>query len=426
MEAGTKKFGLWAVTAPERPKSRSFEGERSCDVAVIGGGYTGTSAALHLAERGTDVTLLEAEEIGNGGSGRNVGLVNAGLWMLPDDIVKAAGPDYGERINTVLGNSPQLVFELIKKHGIQCEAQPTGTLHCAHSKGGYAYLKERETQWQRRGAPVKLLERVQAAEMVGSKSFHGALLDRRAGTVQPLAYVIGLAKAAAGAGAKLHEYSPVTRLVREDGRWRLDTRGGILRARAVILAANGYIDKLFDHLKKNFIPFHWFQFATGPLPERVRRTILPGGQGAWDTATVLSSYRLDQAGRLIVGSVGQIEGWANGLHQKWAQRTIRRVFPQVGNFDLEYGWHGVIAMTADHIPRFHILGPDLFMAASYNGRGIGPGTVFGKLLAGLAMGASSDEMPLPVSPPEPIRLRKARELFYESGARLYHFVQRRI
>ncbi len=426
MEAGNKVFGLWAATAPQRLKLAAFEGERSCDVAVIGGGYTGASAALHLAEAGVDVILLESQEIGYGGSGRNVGLVNAGLWMLPDDIVKAAGPKYGERINAVLGRSPELVFELIKKHNIQCEVQSTGTLHCAHSKGGYAYLKEREAQWQRRGAPVKLLGRDEAAQKTGSPAFHGALLDSRAGTVQPLAYVLGLARAALNAGASLHEHSPVTQLVREGDRWRLATQNGNVKARAVIMATNAYIEKIYDHLKEGFIPFNWFQFATSPLPERIRRTILPEGQGAWDTDTVLSSYRLDQSGRLIVGSVGQVEGWAYGLHQKWAQRTIRRVFPQVDDFKLEYSWHGVIAMTADHIPRFHILGPDLFMTANYNGRGIGPGTVFGKLLAGLAMGASTDDMPLPVSQPQSIGLRKARELFYESGARLYHFVQRRI
>jgi glycine/D-amino acid oxidase-like deaminating enzyme len=426
MEASTKKYGLWAVTAPQRPVLPTLEGDLIADVAVIGGGFTGVSAALHLAEAGTDVVLVEAEEIGYGGSGRNVGLVNAGLWMLPDDIVKAAGVDYGERINSVLGRSPELVFELIEKHGIECEAQHKGTLHCAHSRGGFAYLKKREAQWLCRGAPVKLLERTEAAEKVGSPAFHGALLDMRAGTVQPLAYIYGLAQAALCAGAKLHDHSPVSKLLREGDRWRLTTSRGTLRAKSVIVATNAYLNNIFGNLIDCFIPFNFFQFCTAPLPKRVRRTILPEGHGAWDTNTILSSYRLDQSDRLIVGSVGQTEEWAYGLHKGWAQRTIRRVFPQIDTFELEYGWYGVISMTTDHVPRFHILGPDMFMVTSYNGRGIGPGTVCGKLLAGLALGASTDDMPLPVSEPQSIGLRKLRALFYESGARLYHFIQRRI
>lgn len=425
MEDRTANFGLWAATAPPPPALTPFEGDQTTDVAVIGGGFTGVSAALHLAEAGTDVVLLEAKEIGYGGSGRNVGLANAGLWVLPEDIVKELGPDYGERLNTVLGASPDLVYGLIEKHGIQCEAIRNGTLHCAHSPSGYRYLQEREVQWGRRGAPVKLLSRQDAAAKIGSDAFYGALLDLRAGTVQPLAYVYGLAHAAVRAGARLHIKSPAISLQRKDNRWHLRTPSGTLQARAIIMGTNGYLDHVFGELQDTFIPFNYFQFSTPPLPEKVRQSVLPDRNGTWDTATVLTSYRLDEAGRLIVGSVGQAQGFARGLHRNWAERTIRKVFPQIGRVQMEYGWHGVIAMTVNHIPRFHILGPDLAMVTGYNGRGIGPGTAFGKLLAELVSGASEKDMPLPVLKPQPIFLRKLRELFYETGARLYHTVQRR-
>ncbi len=425
MEDRAVNFGLWAATAPEPPALTPFTGDQTTDVAVIGGGFTGVSAALHLAEAGTDVVLLEAEIIGHGGSGRNVGLTNAGLWVLPEQIVKELGPDYGERLNTVLGNSPDLVYHLIEKHGIPCEAVRNGTLHCAHSPAGFRYLQEREAQWGRRGAPVSLLNRQEAAAKIGSDAFHGALLDLRAGTVQPLAYVHGLAHAAVRAKARLHIRSPVTGLQRLNGRWHLQTPAGTLKATAVIMATNGYLNHVLAELKATFIPFNFFQFATPPLPENVRRSILSGGHGAWDTATVLTSYRLDRTGRLIVGSVGQAAGFARKLHRNWAQRIMRRVFPQVGQVGMEYGWHGVIAMTTNHIPRFHMLGPDLVMVTSYNGRGIGPGTVFGKMLADLVSGGSEKDIPLPVLKPQPIFLRGLREVFYETGARLYHTVQGR-
>lgn len=418
--------GLWSETAPPAPKLSPIKGEHSADVAVIGGGYTGLSAALHLAQAGRDTIVLEAREIGFGGAGRNVGLVNAGLWLMPDDVVRIVGQTYGERLIEVLGASPDLVFGLIEKHGIQCEAVRKGTLHCAHCPGGFRALQKREAQWKRRGAPVTLLSREEAAPKIGSDNFYGALLDHRAGTIQPLAYAYGLAQAAKCAGARLYEDSPVAGLKRESNHWRLTTPTGSVLAKAVILATHGYPESAFKHREKELIPFNFFQIATSPLPENIRRTILPGGEGAWDTNLILSSFRLDRSGRLIVGSVGQVENKGYSLHQSWVRRTIRTIFPQVGPVSLEYAWNGRIAMTVDHIPRFHMLDENLVSVCSYNGRGIGPGTVFGKLLAELVLGASPDTIPLPVSKPKTILTRNLRGLFYEAGARMYHLMQRRL
>jgi len=426
MEDRATSHGLWAVTAPPPPDLNPLEGEHAADVAVIGGGYTGLSAALHLAQAGKQVILLEARDIGYGGAGRNAGLVNAGLWLMPEDVLKIAGKPYGERLLAVLGASPDLVFDLIEKHAIECEAQHNGTLHCAHSSGGLQALRQRETQWQERGAPVNLLPREEAAAQIGSNAFLGALLDRRAGTVQPLAYAIGLARAAVDAGAALYKNSPVTGFERRSGRWRLDAPAGSVHAKAVVVATHGYPVEAFSQHSKNLIPFNYFQFATAPLANDVLKTVLPGKNGAWDTALILSSYRLDQAGRLIIGSVGQVSGMAYGLHRQWVQRTIARVFPQVGEVALEYGWHGRIAMTTNHMPRFHILDTDMVMVTSYNGRGIGPGTVFGKLLAEYVLDGKAENIPLPVVQPSRVFMRGLRGLFYETGARLYHFVQRRI
>lgn len=426
MHEKTLSHGLWAVTAPAPPETRNLKGEVKADVAVIGGGFTGLSAALHLAEAGSAVALLEAREIGFGGAGRNVGLVNAGLWLMPEEVEKKVGPVYGARLVEVLGHSPDLVFELIEKNNIPCEAIRKGTLHCAHSPGGYRGLQQRETQWKARGAPVRLLSREQAAAEIGSESFYGALLDERAGTVQPLAYAYGLAKAAQQAGASLYTESPVSDYSRERDVWRLTTPEGTVIARSVILAIQGYPDFAFRDHRQAVIPFNFFQFATPPLPEAVRKTILPGGQGAWDTHLILSSYRLDQAGRLIVGSVGQVENGGYRLHEKWALRTIGKIFPQIGETQLEYAWNGCIAMTVDHIPRFHVLADNMVMVTSYNGRGIGPGTVFGKLLAEYALGGAVQDIPLPVTKQKGVFLRGLRGLFYETGARAYHLLQRRV
>ena len=418
--------GLWNITAPAKPELAPLKGDQNTDIAIIGGGYTGLSAALHLAKSGRESILLEAEDIGYGGAGRNVGLVNAGLWLMPEELLRLAGSEYGEKLIRVLGHSPDLVFQLIDEHGIACEALRNGTLHCADSKTGYKALQQREEQWLKRGAPVRLLERDEAAAKTGSTSFYGALLDNRAGTVQPLAYAYGLANAAVKAGAGLHNQSPVIRYEKNKDGWKLFTPTGTLKAKSVIIAVHAYPGHAFKSNKKSMIQMNFFQFSTPPLSKEVLKTVLPERQGAWDTNLILSSYRLDAAGRLIVGSVGTVEGFAYDLHESWVKRTIKKTFPQVGDTNLEYGWYGTFAMTTNHIPRFHILDKHMAMITSFNGRGIGPGTVFGKLLAEYVAGGFLEDIPLPVSKIDPILSRNLWELFYETGARLYHFIQRRI
>ena len=422
--------GLWADTAPALPDFSSFEGERETDIVIIGGGYTGLSASLHLAEQGVDTVLLEAETIGFGGAGRNVGLVNAGLWLMPDDVVKIIGKEYGERVIEELGNSPDLVFDLIEKHGIECEAIRKGTLHCADSSGGLKALRQREEQWQKRKAPVRLLSKEEAEPKIGSNSFYGALLDLRAGTVQPLAYAHGLAHAAHNAGADLFIKSPVIKVEKENRKWKVTTDKGVITAKALIQACQGYASHGFKDNLKTLIPFNFFQFATKPLPEKVRKTILPEGHGAWDTNLILSSYRLDKQGRLIVGSVGSVDKFGQGLHKNWAKRTINKVFPQIKSiepdYEIEYGWSGRIAMTKNHVPRFHIFNDNYISVTSYNGRGIGPGTLFGKLMAEYFLNDPVDNVPLPVSKQKNIITRGVRGFAYEAGARAYHFIQRRV
>ena len=418
--------GVWAATAGKPPETGMLEGERTAEVAVIGGGYTGLSAALHLARDGHDCVLLEANALGFGGAGRNVGLVNAGLWLMPEDVVSALGQDRGETLVRVLGASPDLVYHLIDTYDIPCEPWRFGTLHCADSNGGYKALKARERQWRKRGAPVRLLERDEASETLGSSAFTGALLDERAGTVQPLAYAFGLARAAIKEGAALFSGSPVIALDKTGEGFCLKTPGGMVRAGKVIVAVQGYPEHAFQDQVRNMVPFNYFQFATPPLPRSVLDSVLPGRNGAWDTNLILSSYRLDASGRLIVGSVGNLEGVARDVSYAWAKRTVARVFPQIGDVDFEYGWYGRIAMTTDHIPRFHVMDKDMAMVTCYNGRGIGPGSVFGKLLAEYMTGGSEADIPLPVSPVRPVQFRRLRGLFYEAGARLYHFAQRRV
>jgi sarcosine oxidase len=416
-----RSHGLWEATAPAAPATHPLEGARTADVVVVGAGFTGLSAALHLAEAGARVVVLEAAEIGYGGSGRNVGLVNAGMWVMPDALPGVLGAVHGQRLLELLGNAPRTVFDLIERHGIDCQPVRTGTLHCGVGAKGAADLAERARQWQARGADVELLGAEEAARRVGTTAYSAALLDRRAGTLQPLAYVRGLARAAMAAGAAIHTASPVAAYAREGARWRVDTDAGSVTADWVVVATNAYTATPWPEIREEIVRLPYFQIATAPLSQNLARSILPERQGCWDTKDVLSSFRFDRDDRLVFGSVGSLRGSGAAIHRRWARRSLQRLFPQLGDIGFEAEWYGQIGMTADSLPKFHRLDERVISFSGYNGRGIAPGTVFGQTLAAHILGAmSEDELPLPVTTPVPQRFRGIREAYYEVGAQVAH------
>ncbi|SMY09813.1 NAD(P)/FAD-dependent oxidoreductase [Flavimaricola marinus] len=407
---------LWRHTTQEARSWPALEGDVTADVVVIGGGFTGVSAAWHLAARGASVVLLEAATVGFGGSGRNVGLVNAGLWTPPDGVEEKLGAAAGAALNDMLAEGPQLVFDLIEAQQIRCEAVRGGTLHCAHSAAGFRDLQARHAQQEARGAPVKLLDAAETARRTGSPAYHGALWDGRAGTIQPLAYVQGLACAAAARGARVHEISAVTTMSRDGDHWRVTTSGGSVRAARLIQATNAYAsDGVPD---SPIIPTHFFQLATAPLPAALRADILAGGEGCWDTALIMSSFRLDAAGRLIFGALGNLDGPGGGVHRGWARRKLAALFPQLPRVPFEHEWTGRIAMTSTYLPRVQSLGEGAISIFGYSGRGIAPGTVFGRAAADWAIGAG--EFPVPITPPLPEARVALRAAWYETGAVLTH------
>ena len=196
-------ISLWDASAEERALSSPMTGDCATELAIVGGGFTGLSTALHAAERGIDCQVLEARQIGYGGSGRNVGLVNAGLWLPPQDVREKLGETRGAALIKTLGDAPGYVQSLIERYQIRCEVTRSGTIHAAHSPKGFRDLARRAEEWHRLGAPVDLLSREAVGELIGSKAFYGGLVDRRAGTINPMGYVRGLARAAQNAGAKV-------------------------------------------------------------------------------------------------------------------------------------------------------------------------------------------------------------------------------
>jgi len=411
---GTATVSLWNETSEEADLVSPMTTDVTTDLAIVGGGYTGLSTALHAAEQGLDVCLLEAHRFGYGGSGRNVGLVNAGLWLPPQDVRSKLGGERGARLVDLLGDGPNYVMSLIERHQIRCELTRSGTIHAAHSGHGFKDLSRRAEEWIRLGAPVRLLSRDEAAEKIGSDLFHGGLLDARAGTINPMGYVRGLARAAKAAGACLHTGAAATKLVKQPGGWLLETAQGTVRAKAVVLATNAYSDDLWPGLQSSIVPIHYFQVSTVPLGARVA-SILPERQGIWDTGKIMLSLRRDAADRLIIGSMGSVIGGADGVSERWAARQLARLFPDLGPVEFETSWHGQIAMTSDHLPRILRLDEGLYTPIGYNGRGIAPGTIFGKAIANLLAGGDEADLPMPVTGMKPETMRGLKAGFYQTA-----------
>lgn len=392
-----KPISLWDASAQERDYRNAFEADDNVDVAIIGGGYTGLSTALHCVEKGLSAHVLEGEQIGYGGSGRNCGLVNAALWLPPQDVCERLGADYGPRFIKKFGKGPEYVFSLIEKHQIQCEVTKTGTIHAAHSPSGYRELEGRAAEWKRLGEPVDLLNREQVSELIGSEAFYGGLLDHRAGTINPMGYCRGLARAALGAGAKISTGVRALKILKDGKKWKIETNQGLVTANAVILGTNAYTDDLWPDLKRIFTMIHYFQLATKPLGDEASH-IFPGKQGLWDTGQIMFNIRRDMYDRLLVGSMGKVIGNVDkGLSRRWASKQIARIFPSLGAMEFEEAWHGQIAMTPDHLPRVYELAENLFTPIGYNGRGITTGTMFGQAMADLLTGMDRADLPLPIT-----------------------------
>ncbi|MTJ04414.1 MAG: FAD-binding oxidoreductase [Sediminimonas qiaohouensis] len=424
MDRAGKTQNLWQTTCAEPFEAPALAEDIAADLIVIGGGFTGCSAALTAAQSGMSVVLIEAETVGHGGSGRNVGLVNAGLWLPPDAVCDELGQEAGTRLNTALAKGPDTVFDLIEEHGIECEPVRGGTLHCAHAPGGFSELQERHRQQAERGAPVRLLDGEEARSHSGITGIHGALHDARAGTIQPLAYAKGLARAAQEAGARVFENTRAMRIARDADQWRVEAAGGTLTAPRLLVATNAYHQPFEGAELPTLTPVNFFQLATAPLGHNQAARILPGGEGCWDTGKVMSAFRTDRAGRVIFGAMGLPD--ALGLHEAWARRAFSRRFPDVAEHPFEHFWSGRIAMTSDHLPKIMRIGQGGYAIFGYSGRGIGPGTLFGDAIARALM--SGDEGGLPIAPvnSHKERLTWAKGPFFEVAARLIHGVSARL
>ena len=373
------------------------------DIVVVGGGITGISTALHAAERGAAVRVLEAEEPGWGASGRNGGQVNPGLKADPDTVERDFGPELGGRMNQLAGGAPAFVFDLVARHAIRCEARQNGTLRASITAKQAAATLRLAEQLARRGAPVQYLDAPAVEAATGTKRYRAALLDRRGGDLNPLSYVRGLVRAAHGAGAVVHGGSRVTRLARSGDDWRVETGRGAVRAARVVLATNGYTDGLWPSLRRTVVPLFGAIAASAVLPEAAARLVMPGRSVLYESGAITVYYRVDAHQRLLIGGRGPMREVSDAAAIDHLLTYAQTLWPVLAGTAWTHVWGGRLAMTRDHYPHVHEPAPGVLACLGYNGRGVALASALGAAIARRLI-APGEPFEMPLTRMQPIAL----------------------
>ncbi len=368
-----------------------LDGDRRADVCIVGGGYTGLSAALHLAGRGYDVALLEARKPGWGASGRNGGQLCSGQRKDQIALTNMVGEDAARRLWDLAEAAKELARSLIAEYAIECDLKP-GIAHPDH-KPGYARDTAAYVDFLRRRydyASIEYLEREAMAELVGSEAYHGGSLDLGAGHLHPLNYALGLAEAARAAGAALYR-DTVVEGYDEGSPARVRSNRGTVTADHVVLACNGYLGQLEPRLMGKIMPINNFIVATEPLSPAQLAVINPRDVAIADSRFVVNYYRLSADKRLLFGGG---ENYRRNFPRdiaSFVRKPMLEIYPQLAATRIDYAWGGTLAVTLNRMPHFGRLGRgNVYFAQGYSGQGVALATLAGKLIADALAGEAEN------------------------------------
>jgi gamma-glutamylputrescine oxidase len=378
-------YAATANTAPERP---ALVGEMEADVCVVGGGFSGLSAALHLAERGYDVALVEGQRLGWGASGRNGGQLHSGQRIAASHLVDRFGREEAKRLWGLAEDAKAIVAERIARHDIACD-QKRGLLVAA-AKPGHVAAQARDVACMEEVfgyREARCASRDEVAEMVATSRYHGGVVDQGGGHIHPLNYALGLAAAAEHAGARLYEGSPATS-VAYGARPRVRTPGGSIRARHVVVCCNGYLARLEPRIAGKIMPIDNYILATEPLGDERAQALLRGDVAVSDTLFVVNYFRLSADKRLLFGGGETYSGRPPRRLADFVRKPMLKIFPQLAETRVDYVWGGQLAITMNRLPHFGRLGDNAYFAQGFSGQGVALTSLAGKLIAEAVAGTA--------------------------------------
>lgn len=410
---------LWQQTAVSGPKTGFLTESRTCDVAIIGAGFTGLNAALDLAEAGHSVCVLEAKSLGYGASGRAGGQVNMGLNSGPRELIGLYGQDQAERTIVMMQKTPGTLFERVQKYQLNCDPIQTGWIQSAVDAKIFGEQRDLADEYHAYGGGLEVLGKEDLEQRSGAQGYVGGLFCPSAGSIQPLSYTRELARVAIAAGAEVFTDSPVKGLAQANDGWELTTAAGFkVNTGQVLVCTNGYTDDLIKGLKQKIVPIRSLLIATQPLSEKLRSEILPNEVTFVDKRRLILYMRYDRDGRLCIGDHGPMRDVFYPSDFEAVKRRAVKVFPQLATVAWDFHWGGRIAMTRSHLPFIYEPKPGLIVGLGYNGRGVGMGTVMGMNLAKAARaklaGRDSATLDFPFSSPSSYPFHR----FHPLGAKI--------
>lgn len=389
---------LWRDTARGDPCAERLTADITVDVAVVGGGFTGLTAALHLAERGARVAVFEAFAIGDGASGRNAGFVVPNFAKAdPATVIAALGPERGRRLLDLVGRGADRVFENARRYQIDCDAEQIGWLQPASTEAMRARLRDRVAAWRDLGRPLSFIDADETRRQTGVQTYRGSLFDPSGGTIHPLSYLFGLSRAARDRGAAIFSDAKIDAIERSGTAWILRCGARTIRADKILMCTNASDDGAARRLAKLVVPLAVYQIATQPLPADLVARFSPMRRPVSDTRGYLFTYRFDRDNRLISGGMSMAPIAA---HQRMGAAILRRLAIELdleGELELAYVWRGVAAMTMDFMPHLYEFGPGYIGAIGCNGRGVALTAMLGETLADAAGGAPLASLPIPLA-----------------------------